>query len=860
MPNVQQPTRTIAHNLRWTRSGVVWADFVLTGVDYGYRSADDKKVTRALHRALARSLPGESLLLGVCAGLNPLAIVERMERGIDLDLHPDWDAECGATLDTLRQFGPGQRIYYLSVPLNSGKIREQIKTGFTSAINTVGEMMGVPASAVSADEVKLREEQSDRIADAIPAPFRPVPATPAQMVWLWEHQLRRGLKLDPDMPDHATTAGGTKRQSAFSHARVDEGALIDRHDEEPTGLWAKVASKLPTYTPVLRIDRPWDLSNDDPTSYQVAMCVADTPAGGTTFPGSEFLSICDHFAGEDIDWAMRLKVASSSDVLRRNRRALINLNEQFDQRSGEVSNALGHLGEVAQLLSEYDSKFSADRMEVEVGWAAIITVGADTKKRAQQLARSVTSAFEGANYRLSAPIGFQEELFWACVPGAPTPKICNEFQQIAPSHDWAAFVPCVRNDLGDKAGPLIALNISTTRIGVVHHDTGAKAQSDVSPSLAVTGNLGSGKSVLLKTAAANIIDRGGQAIVIDSTPLGEYEKWARALTKATVVNIGEPDCSLDPLRVFKDQRHASESAGELLMPLMDIKPTTMLGTTLSEILSVDYRTKHKLKSLGAVHRHLSEDKCELEGAKEIKQMFRTFARSSYTAVLFDDSLPALAPTSPAIVMRTHTLQLPTKEDITQAHLYDNMTVPMRVGHVMYQYITELAKEICFANPDQDAVFLCDEAHRITAWQRGQLILAQFVKDGRKHGAAVFLGSQDPSEDFGTETMQGLIPTRIVMRQTEERLARKCLIWLGVGDDDELVKQLMEETSPSSGEDDKVPPHRRGEGYMIDARNRVARIKVLAPSLPARFKAVTTTPKQKRIDDDSTPRAEKLEKV
>lgn len=837
MSTVRQPTTKIAYNLRWTRSGIVWADYLLTGIDYGYRGKEDKKAARNLHRMLARALPGESLLRGVCASLNPLAVVERMERGVDLGVHPAWNAECDATVDTLSDIRPGQRLYWLSIPLTSGSWREQAVTGLKSAFDAGVEMVGMPSSAVPDDEVQRRREQADRIVQAIPAPFAPVPATPAQMIWLWHHDLRRGLSLDADLPDHSTTAGDVKSPASFTRARFDEGAQLDRPDEG----WR---SKAPTMETVLRVDTPWELESPSP-SYQVYLCLSDLPSGGTLFPGSEFLSICDDMAGFDVDWTMRLTVRTSEEVRAKNRRSLINLNEQFNQREGEQSHAGNHLAVVADDLAEYDAQLEADRMEVEVEWTTIFSVGAPTADSARRAALDLQKEFEASNYTLAAPMGFQQELFWACVPGYPTPKICREFRQNTTSYHWSAYVPCVRNDLGDAMGPLLAINISNARLGVVHHNVEGKAARDVSGSMAVTGNLGSGKSLLLKATAGNIIDRGGQAVAIDSTPLGEYEKWATSITDATVVNVGEPDVSLDPLRMFVgDQRKAAEVAGSVLLPMMGLDPADDLGSALSQVLSADYRAEMDLTSLADVADHLADAACEIDGAKELHRKMAVFMRDSSTDVLFRRDLPVLVPEAPAIVFRTHKLSLPTRDDMLSEHLFRRLSIATRVGHIMYQLLAELAREICFADPDRLAVLLCDEAHRFTSWQRGTTILAQFIRDGRKHGAAVLLGSQDPEADFGDETMRGLIPTRIVMRQTDETLARKCLRWLGAGDDPILLKELMEQTSPSNGVDGYVDPSRRGEGYMRDSMGNLGRIKVLAPSTKARFDAVTTTPKER----------------
>lgn len=834
MKLTKQPTRQIASNLRFTRSGVVWADYLLEGLEYGYRPTKDKRTVRDLHRMLARALHGEALLLGVCAGLDPLAIVERMERGVDLELHPAWDAECDATVDTLEAIRPGQRIYWLSVPLGTHKAVDQIKITARSGFADIVDVLGMPAAGVSDKEIASRQKQADKIAALIPADFRPTPATPAQMVWLWNHQLSRGLGMDPDVPDLEPGGGEGKTAASFAPARFDPGARLDREQE---GLRAH----LPSYEKVLRIDQPWELDEAAP-SYQVNMCLSDLPAGGSLFPGSEFLSICDDQAGQDIDWAMRLHVRSTDEVRAKNRRALINLNEQFHQRDGEQSHAMSHLQAISEDLAEYDSLLENDRMEVEVEFTTVITAAGTTAEEALNAAKDVAKSFEVANYRLVAPTGFQEELFWACVPGHPKPQICSEFRQITTSGKWAMFVPCVRHDLGDATGPVLALNISTARIGVVHHDTAGKAVRDVSGSLAVVGDLGSGKSVTLKTSGNHIIDRGGQLVVVDSTVLGEYERWAAAIAESTVVNVGDPSVSLDPLRLFSPRRGA-EVVESLLMPLLDLEPASRLGAVMSDVLDPAYRAKHEISSLADVVTHLNEGGCTLHGAEEVAERLRVFARSSYTRVLFDASLPVLRPTSPAIVFRTHTLSLPSHDEVQHQHLYRQLSIQKRVGRALYQLIAELAKTICFTDPDRLAGFLCDEVHRITDWPEGVSTLKQFNLDGRKHNAALIIGSQAP-EGLGDQTMQSLIPTRIVMRQTDADLARQCLEWLGMDldDDDSIVKELREQTSPPTGKDNRVEPHRRGEGYMRDAAGNIGRIKILAPATASRFKAVTTTPK------------------
>ena len=126
-------------------------------------------------------------------------------------------------------------------------------------------------------------------------------------------------------------------------------------------------------------------------------------------------------------------------------------------------------------------------------------------------------------------------------------------------------------------------------------------------------------------------------------------------------------------------------------------------------------------------------------------------------------------------------------------------------------IAALARRWCFADRSRLGVFVVDEAHHVTSSPEGERELIDFIRDGRKHQAAVLLGSHDPEADFGSPTLRGLIPTRVLMRHRDHTLARRGLAWLDLDPADEtLVKLLTEDTSPVGA--DGVPWHRRGEGF------------------------------------------------
>lgn len=827
---MQDPVLSIAENVRWTRSGVPWADFLLRGYPYGYRPDDDKRAARAAHKMLFRALHGEALLLGVCASLDAGAIVERMIRDVDLDMHPDWARECAATLDTLDQYQPGQRLYWLSIPLATGGALGQFKASTTSAIASLADNFGMPRAPVSDAEIQRRVTQARAAVAPIPHEFDCQPATPAQMVWLHTHNLQRGLNLDRDLPD-STELHQRKSAASMCAPLLDEGA---RTDQPATGAKAW----LPSTQRLLKVSQPSAVT-PQPASYQVMLALADTPAAGSVFPGSEFLALTD-FVGVDVDWAMRMTVLGSTEVVAKNRRALINLNEQYKQREGEVSHGHNVLDRAASDLAEYAALMEQDQQEVEVQATFIFAVGGSTAEEAQEAAKHLATMYEADGYKLVQPIGYQEALWWAMTPGVPATKVVTEFAQITNSHHLSAVVPCASTDLGDTKGPLLGLNICSGRVGVVHHDVAGMAERDVSGSYAVAGQLGAGKSVLLKSTGAAVVDRGGQVVAIDRTTRGEYAKWAQSITDATVVDINAPDVSLDPIRLF-GPTVGGRVLQSFLMPLLEIRPTSEEGMLLSDVLEQSYLTENEITSAGGLWTHLDTD-CQLEGAHELWRKINVYARKDFGAVIFSRDLPPMRPTAPAIVIRTHTVQMPSQEQVANAHLAAEMTLEQRFGRAIYRLIAHVAREICFADDDRLGLFLLDECHHLTRSTEGSLPITDFLRDGRKHAAATALGSHDPLADFGDATLRGLIPTRIVMRQTDLELARRSLQWLNLDSEDRsLLKELMEQTSPSTGRDNYVSPERRGEGYMMDAQGRVGRIKVLMPSVVGRAEAASTTP-------------------
>ena len=120
---MQIPATAMTSNLMWTRSGVVWATWRLQPLPYAYSSDTNQKLVKAHHQALFQAHRGEGLLLGLCADLDPVAVVERMLDGIRISDCPDLADEIELTLDALEQIRLGTRAFWLAVPLAAGALK-----------------------------------------------------------------------------------------------------------------------------------------------------------------------------------------------------------------------------------------------------------------------------------------------------------------------------------------------------------------------------------------------------------------------------------------------------------------------------------------------------------------------------------------------------------------------------------------------------------------------------------------------------------------------------------------------------------------------------------------------------------------
>ncbi|MBL0887338.1 ATP-binding protein [Myceligenerans indicum] len=826
----------LTDGLMWTRSGIVWAVWRVSPIPYAYQPDDKKHAARRHHTALYRALRGESLHLGLVAATDPVSVVEAMVEGVDVAEHEAWAAECNATLDFLEHIEIGRRVHWIAAPLpNPGAkaVLEPLQASWAA----LKDQLMLPRAVPSKHAIGERAAQAEMLRKEMPSAFDPRPASVAEMAWLFGHAMQRGLGLDMDVPVH----GSLDAELHLTGAAVLPAALID-----PAGQ-TDATRRL---TPMQILKRPYvkviDPEYPDRASYQSTLVVSDTPSGGIVYPGCEWIGRVDE-SSVPCDWAIRMTVRSREEVTGRNRRAVRTLNDQFDQRS-EEERAGSSLDGTARALGEYQAVMDADELEVEVDATTMFTVSGPSAEQVLDDARDLTKYFASMQFKLRNDPTVQPALFDATLPGIPTPRAVREYSQITTARSFAAAVPFATTDLGDTSGSLFALEISNgaSRPNPVFVNLGgASDKLDVALAMGFVGELGSGKSVALKSVALDNIDRGATLIAVDHTDMGEWGTAVSEVAGSQVVEIAEDaTLSMDPLRCLPPAT-APRVTRSFLTVLLSVQTKSEQNVLLSKVLQPSYMGRYGITSLGSLARHL-ESECELAGAHTLADEMRIFSELDFGRAVFDDTLPAIDLDAPAIVMHTNRLQLPSRSDMEHSHLFAELKAEKVFGRAVFALIAALARHRCFKDRTRLDIFAADEAHKTMSSPEAAEEIGMFIRDGRKHKAALLLGSHDAEEDFGNEVVRGLIPFRVLLRHRDENLARRGLRWLHGQQSDaqvdpQLIKLITEGTAPVMDGAVGVPEERRGECLVRDFQSRYGRAKVLAPLVVSRAETVKTTP-------------------
>ncbi|MFF4121325.1 ATP-binding protein [Streptomyces sp. NPDC001714] len=865
------PIRHIAGHLVWSTQGSVWAVYRLRpGPDaHGRREETvqgtyvpapvrDEQLAKITH--LVRSLSGAPRLYGMCAQVDPGEVALRMIEGIEpaeqapgAGRHP-WVENVEAALDLLDDQEMHRRTLWLAVPLQTETGSLQVSASLGAAWAEVAPMLGMRPAPVARREVSAYREQASRVEAALAGGIAFRAARPAEIVWMIQHALHRGLD-EPLLAEAESSEmyGGQLRDGVLrspsyadlGQVRLQEGGIdpeFDGVDElknagritrSGRAAWWRVNTSSP-------LGRRWlQVESDTGVGYQAQLALAECPPAVRQDAADLFaqLELLDFPVDYTVDLTL-VPAEKARDQVRRKKNELVDQADQYDARPTGMP---ASLNEAARDLGELDARLSRTSVEVEVQSVTVLTVWGPTAAVCDARARALAALLGGADYRAVRPAGLQEALFTLGLPGTVRPGVVREFTQHQVSEDWALSGAFTATEVGDPNGMFLGIDLDcgTTRPVMINVADAPKV--DASASMGIVGDLGAGKSVLQKLIAEAVWARGGCAICIDRTPVREWATFARTAAKGRVqiIDAAQAEVSIDPLRMF-DGPEGRHYALSYLTLQLGIGPMSTSGEVLHHAVE-----QAALSDSPSMHRVLevleematSEAGKRQDAAATLAGLIRVVATNPLARMVFDPTLPPVrldaSSASDMIVITTTGLKLPPKAAFANSEILHQQPLEALIGRAVLYLIAAIARQTAFEDPERFTAVVLDELYWLTSSAEGTALVHEILHDGRKHGAGLLAGSHD-AEELGPD--RGLMAYRALARTADRERARRGLEFVGLdANDGELLRLVTTGLSPVGQKG------REGEFLLTCPRQNTGRIKVSIPRISRITTSITTTP-------------------
>lgn len=849
------PLEAVIRNISYSEDGNVSAHYLLTGINTSMSIPEKVTAAQVAHDALYKELSKFGLdfsLYGFKARTSPQELIQKMSEGVpdlDPDRYPDFYREVSTFAKQLtsglrREF---QRIYWLEVhmPRDEGTMATVLE-----ALSETDE--------ITEDDMEDVGSLEDRIFKSLPSAFQPYRINTDFFKWVYDRARYRGIDV-PVLPPRGAKPTKTFNTEGFPSIHIrknaDGTALLNGFAELYSNGNAKIAKKS-------------FLSNFRAAQFGTAMSVAnltsrseDLPSGLTSYQSfvtitgaprrlelnvARFTSVVDRITRVDADFVQHVSFnpeARSKDHYRKLRRKINSENESLSQDDIDAEEYQTKAGEVELYRQDVMAGGTAAPMRV-VTQFCFAHQNLETLEKETQ---SIINLFEDNDFELERVPGAQYDGYLSFMPGTLVSDVCDSLKLDTTSYRLSASMPIRSSRVGDPKGVPIAVNKENELGQIVFLDI-LNATDKGNASIAVTGAQGSGKTHFMKLVMGFLSDVRKTIHILDPSPHGEYEVYARTLDDVSVVNVLGGNVSIDPLKIYDPERARSEFL-EVMLPLLEINPRSRAATLLSNMLETGYRDTYGISSTRDLLNQMKIVSGENKDLVPAYNALNFFAQQDYSRALIDplDSagrvidLPALNTDKRVVVFRTAGLVVnksPNLEDITPRQRMSQalfLSIALYTAH-RFQEIND----VC--------VLVGDEMHTLKGNER---VMDMLIKTpdrmGRKDKNWILAGSQlaeDMDENFA------LIRKRLVLKQEKNDNARAALDWIDLdGSDPRLVDRLIADTSPLDPVTDGVTPGREGEGWFNDGRNNIARVKVFNHLLPDRATASdTTSSRMQRAED------------
>jgi hypothetical protein len=817
------PPQKVFGNLRFTHTGV-YADYLAHGLPVTMRTLAVHERAARLTRNLGRNVPSGSQLFGLLAAEDQNRILSNIvgrhdDNGEWVKHCRTWEPVIADPLQTGTNTGPQQRLHWLTIPVDSGRLGRTV----TGRAEKLGNWV-IGRDPDSDTSVAGYSELAREIVCALPDEFHLTAATPAQILWHHRHNALRGVFAHP-LP-RAGVGPHELPANVFGRWGFDEGANTERLRHWLRRWW-------PTRHSLVRIQ---EVDNDGdpvgPVSYQAMLAVDQYPKRGVRFPKAAYLRALDNVDTTAIvDWVQHLNLRTPDQALAANRRNAKNIKDQQRQRAAKRDDADAE--DLANKLDgtlDYSSELNANPTERELDGTTVIAIGASNIAVVEDAVKQIRQELDSAAIAFSRRRGSHRLLWKAFNPGSETTSPLDQFRNPTTAHRWSRFMPFTSEECGNSTGSPLAVNQNTNRPRIILHDPEGAARRNHNTGLGVVGEPGSGKSNRAKLSAFELALRGAQIRVFDPGKHGEWQTAFGSFPGVQAIDPTRSDISLDPLVIFPYEEAAAK-AGDHILPVIGVDPRSIMRAQFEIALRPDNRERNGIRRMRDLIEYLRAQPNPHDN--ELLLRLESAAASHYTQALFDPRRePYSTADSQVTIWLTRNLALPDADDI-RAAMNGGLDLQPRqlAGMAMYGLLVDLEQQQLFDRRDHYGQLIFEECAELLAYPPGARAAHRVTTQGRKHATGIGLITQD----FHHLARMGdkFITQKWLFRVTDETLAEQTLEWAGIdpGMYPDVVQSYVEDTSPANtaliGEDDEigyVEPHRRGEGFVVDEFRRHARAK------------------------------------
>jgi hypothetical protein len=804
------PVRAVTGHLVWGVDGSAWACFRVEPFGYPHRSAKDACEVHARTMAALLALPRQSLVLSVVHRLSGPEVERRIQGRVDAGTAPGWSAYAHRTASRLAAEEVYERIWLLAVQLpddhRGGGLADRLRAAASDVTAVLG---GTPAPPVRS-RVGRGLAQAAGVEEQLSQHLDLRPMSARQIRWAFERAVTRSL-TDSPLP---ASAGDTTREKV-SVVRLDRDAVYYEggHPDDPDR---------PRHRRYLRVDHP-----DHGMAYQTFACLGETPTAWTFPYGSgEWLWHLDDQLPFPVDWGLRIERVDNQSARRRAMRAKRNLVGQLEEPGADPAGPATSLATSVDAVDDHRSRLEANPALPAFRATTIVALAHRDLDVLERRSQVLDSTFRAAEHNFYRPTGAQLACFTALLPGSPSPPIVDEYAQDLLPDGLASAMPFAGTGVGDPQGMLLGSSLDVRYLRPVFLDP-ARGPRDLnrSGSLAAVGELGAGKSYLAKTLGTNTVEMGGQVVAVDRTEVGEYARLAEVMSGSSqVVEVSDQaGVCMDPFRVFdRDELRLRYGVGYLTL-LTSTPPGSAAGVECQRAAQHALDQAHQEDRVPRLVDVIDQFDSN-NSTSDLGDKLRALSDLSYGRLVFGDQGPPVDLTSDYVCFHLPGLKLPRRNTAREDVLPEELS-----GQAILYLLAAFSRRVLFASPHRFAALLLDEAHALTGNPQGRALIADLIRDGRKHHAAVWAFSQLPSDLTATgddESLDGLLGYRVVFRQARQT-APAALAFLGSDDRDANLETVCGLAT--------------GECLLRDPTGRLGLVRISPPDDPATEAAFSTTP-------------------